>query len=132
MLPTISGEFGIVKDPEIRFSENGGSWATVRCVFKDRKRDAQGQWVDGDPNFINVTISSGAEHFVDSVSKGDSIVLTGRLVIREYEQDGVKRQSPEIRADSIGPSTRWNVAKTPRTLESGGPSLEPEQTAAPF
>lgn len=131
MLPTISGEFGVVKDPEIRFTDNGSAWATVRCVFKDRKRDAQGQWVDGDPNFINVTINTGAEHFCDSVAKGDTIILQGRLVIREYEQDGVKRQSPEIRADSIGPSLRWNTAKTPRMLESGAPR-EPEQAEAPF
>lgn len=131
MLPTISGEFGVVKDPEIRFSDNGNAWATVRCVFKDRKRDAQGQWADGDANFINVTVSNGAENFVNSVAKGDSLVIVGRLVIREYEKDGIKHQSPEIRADSIGPSTRWNEAKTPRAMEFGS-SSEPEQTEAPF
>lgn len=127
MLPTISGEFGVVKDPEIRFSDSG-AWATLRCVFKDRKRDSNGQWTDGDPNFINVTISAGAEHLVESVRKGDSVVIVGRLVIKEYEKDGIKHQSPEIRADAIGPSTRWSQAKTARALEDtpGAPPQEPE------
>lgn len=120
MLPPITGEFGIVADPEIRFSEKGSAWAKLRCVAKDRVRDANGTWSDGDPCFIDVIVNQGAENLIESVVKGDSIVVVGVLKQREYEVDGQKRTSYQIRADAIGVSVRWGTAKTQKALESVG------------
>lgn len=120
MLPPITGEFGIVADPEIRFSEKGSAWAKLRCVAKDRVRDANGTWSDGDPCFIDVIVNQGAENLIESVVKGDSIVVVGALKQREYEVDGQKRTSYQIRADAIGVSVRWGTAKTQKALESVG------------
>lgn len=117
MLPPIAGEFGIVADPEIRFSEKGGAWVKMRCVAKDRVRDANGTWSDGDPCFIDVIVNQGAEHLFDSVVKGDSIIVIGALKQREYEVDGQKRTSYQIRADAVGVSVRWGTAKTQKVLE---------------
>jgi single-strand DNA-binding protein len=118
MLPTISGEFGVVKEPEIKFTEKGAAWAKIRCSAKDRKRDAQGNWTDADPLYINVIVGNGAENLVESVLPGDSIIVTGRLKMREYEIDGQKKQEYQIAADTVGVSMRWNTAKTPRMVES--------------
>ena len=120
MLPIITGEFGVVSDPEIRFSENktSSAWIKIRGVAKDRVRDATGQWSDGDPVFIDIITGLGAENLFESIAKGDTIIVTGKLKQREYEKDGEKRISYEIRADSIGVSTRWNTARTPRALET--------------
>lgn len=120
MLPVITGEFGVVKEPEIKFSEKGGAWAKIRCSAKDRKRDAQGNWTDADPLYINVVVGNGAENLVESVLPGDTITVQGRLKMREYEVDGQKRQEYQIVADVVGVSLRWNAAKTPRMLEQGG------------
>lgn len=120
MLPPITGEFGIVADPEIRFSEKGSAWAKLRCVAKDRVRDANGTWSDADPCFIDVIVNQGAENLIESVVKGDSIVVVGVLKQREYEVDGQKRTSYQIRADAIGVSVRWGTAKTQKALESVG------------
>ena len=117
MLPPICGEFGIVADPEIRFSDKGNAWLKVRCVAKDRVRDAMGQWADGDPVFIDVVVNQGAENLYESVVKGDTIIVVGRLKQREYEVDGQKRTTYQIAADSVGVSVRWGTAKTPRVLE---------------
>lgn len=117
MLPPIAGEFGIVADPEIRFSEKGGAWVKMRCVAKDRVRDANGTWSDGDPCFIDVIVNQGAEHLFDSVVKGDSVLVIGALKQREYEVDGQKRTSYQIRADAVGVSVRWGTAKTQKVLE---------------
>ena len=116
MLPPIAGEFGIVADPEIKFSDNGKAWAKLRCVAKDRVRDANGTWSDGDPCFIDVIVSHGAENLIESVVKGDSILVIGALKQREYEVDGQKRTSYQIRADSVGVSVRWGTAKTQKAL----------------
>ena len=85
MLPMIASEFGVVKEPEIMFGSEGKAWAKVRCVAKDRIRDAMGKWADGDPLFIDVIVNVGAEHLVESVTVGDSIIAIGKLSQRDYE-----------------------------------------------
>jgi single-strand DNA-binding protein len=141
MLPIITGEFGVVGDPEIRFSEKGSAWLKVRGVAKDRVRDANGTWGDGDPLFIDILVNNGAENLYDSIVKGDSIIVTGKLKQREYEHNGEKRVDIQIRAESVGVSTRWNSAKTPKSLESNSGietakeslgAVEIEPTEAPF
>ena len=120
MLPPITGEFGIVKEPEIKFSEKGNAWLKIRVVAKDRVRDSSGTWSDGDPLFIDVIVNQGAEHLYESVAVGDSIIVIGKLKQREYEVDGQKRQAYQISADAVGVSTRWNPAKTPKMLSQSG------------
>ena len=144
MLPIINGEFGVVADPELRFSDKGSAWIKVRGIAKDRVRDNTGNWSDGDPLFIDILHGGqAAEHLFESITKGDTITVTGKLKQREYEKDGEKRTVMEIRADSIGVSVRWTTAKTPKTLEeaSGGGVKAVadalgaeiiEQTEAPF
>ena len=120
MLPAISGEFGVVADPEIRVSEKGNAWAKIRCVAKDRVRDSMGNWSDGDPLFIDVVVSGQqAEHLVDSINKGDSILVNGKLRQRTWEKDGQKQSTVQIAADSVGVSVRWQAAKTQRVDNAG-------------
>ena len=141
MLPFISGEFGVVAEPEIRFSEKGSAWIKIRGIAKDRVRDANGTWGDGDPLFIDIVTGMGAEHLYDSIVKGDTITVTGKLKQRQYEKDGEKRTVMEIRADSVGVSTRWGPAKTQGALDAGSSidtakemlgGVEIEPTEAPF
>lgn len=120
MLPPIAGEFGIVADPEIRFSDKGSAWVKMRCVAKDRVRDANGVWADGDPCFIDVIVNHGAENLYESVVKGDSVLVIGVLKQREYEVDGQKRTSYQIRADSVGVSVRWGTARTQKSIDASG------------
>lgn len=118
MLPMIASEFGVVKEPEIMFGSEGKAWAKVRCVAKDRTRDAMGKWADGDPLFIDVIVNVGAEHLVESVTVGDSIIAIGKLSQREYDKDGVKHSIMQFRAESVGVSVKFGPAKTKRMLES--------------
>lgn len=142
MLPRINGEFGVVSEPEIKFSQNGKAWARVRCVAKDRKRGQNGEWEDGDPLFIDVIVfGKHAENLIESVAKGDSIVVDGKLSPNTWTDDnGNERKDMRIIADEIAVSLRWNPAKTPRMLESSGVTAavaglgasEVESTDAPF
>ena len=120
-LAVVSGEFGVVAEPDFRISEKGNSWVKIRCVAKDRVRDSMGNWSDGDPCFVDVIVSGkSAGHLTESVCKGDSITVTGRLTQREYEVDGQKRSTLYIDADTVGVSLRWGVAPTQRMIESQG------------
>lgn len=113
-LPIIHGEFGIVKEPEIKFSNSGNTWLTIRCVAKDRKRDATGNWTDGDTTFIDVVMfGKNAENLVESVSKGDTINVIGKLVQKSWEDnEGNKRSTYQIVAEQVGVSLRWGPAKS--------------------
>lgn len=118
MLPTVNGEFVIVADPEMRFSTDGKPWAKVRAVAKDRRKNANGEWEDGDTCFIDIIVGGKtAEYLVESAGKGDSIVVQGKLNYRQWESDdGRKNQSYSIRADNIGVSVKFGTAKTSKAI----------------
>ena len=73
----------------------------------------------------NITaFGSLAENFVNSVSKGDTVIVTGRLEQEEFtKKDGTKGKSTKIIAEEIGVSMRWNVwvkDQTERTMAQVG------------
>jgi len=127
MLPTIHGEFGVVAEPDLKFSNNGSAWLKLRGIAKDRVRDASGTWSDGEPLFIDIVCNQGAENLYESIAKGDTVIVSGKLKQREYEKDGDKRTVIEIRADSIGVSVRWGPARTQNAMQAAG--AKPADTA---
>jgi len=129
MLPIISAEFGVVADPEIRFTQAGKAWLKIRGKAADRAKDDSGNWADKDPLFIDIIVGAGAENLAESITKGDSIVVVGKLKMREYEKNGERAVSYQISADSIGPSTRWSAAKTAKVIESKTTAAQAIQTA---
>lgn len=138
-LPIITGEFGVI-GLDLKFSQKGNAWLKIRGIAKDRVRDASGQWSDGDPLFIDIIVNQGSEHLCESVVKGDTVIVTGKLKQREYDVDGQKRTDIQIHADSVGVSTRWAPARTQRSIDSNDvPAAAKalgaeviEQTEAPF
>lgn len=137
MIPTVQGEFGVVMEPELRFSDNGAAWLKVRGAAKDRVYNAEKkEWEDkGDPLYIDILISGkAAENLCESIAIGDSIVVNGKLNQREWEQDGVKRKDFQIRATDVGVSVRFGTAATHR---AGGkaktvPAAADQPVDAPF
>lgn len=138
MLPIITGEFGVVADPEPSFSEKGTAWMRLRVVAKDRVRDANGTWQDGDPLFMNaVVFGKQAEHLTDSIGKGDTVLLTGTLAPNNWtDKEGNERNDVQIKVTEIGVSVRWNRARTPRYEEMNGTAspntAAPQTDEAPF
>jgi single-stranded DNA-binding protein len=55
-LPTVTGEFGVVGTPDLRFSSEGKPWMKIRGVAKSRKRGANGAWTDGESTFIDIIV----------------------------------------------------------------------------
>ena len=110
----ISGEFGVVAEPEVRFNDAGRAWIKVRGVAKDRRRGSNGEWEDGDPCYIDILVGGKqAENLAESVTVGDAIIVTGDLTMREYESDGKKQKAYSIRAKTCGVSVQFTPAKPP-------------------
>jgi len=91
-----------------------------------------GEWRDGDTSFLKVNVWRGqAEHLADSLSKGDRVMVTGRLRQRSWETpEGDKRSVTEIEADEVGASLKWATAKVERTSQRGNGDRTPGRERA--
>lgn len=89
----------VVADPELK--DAGGTPVVNLRVAYNTRRKIDGEWTEVG-NFVNVTVfGKQAENVAKYVSKGREIGVDGRLEIRQYEHEGVKRESVEITADQV-------------------------------
>ena len=93
-----------VTDVSLRTTTTGVSVASFRIASNPRRFDkATNSWIEQETNFLTITAwSQLAENVALSVHKGQSLVVSGKLKVRQW-QDGEKNgTSVEIDAVSIG------------------------------
>ncbi|MDL5160618.1 single-stranded DNA-binding protein [Actinomycetospora termitidis] len=78
--------------------------ANFRMMSNSRKFDqASGSWQDKHTLSVRVNCwRTLAENVRESVTKGDPVVVYGKLFTRDYEVEGVRRTSTEIEASHVG------------------------------
>jgi single-strand DNA-binding protein len=110
----------LVEDPELRFTQSGTAVANLRVAVTQRIQQ-DGQWRDGETSFFRVNVwRAQAEHLADSLSKGDRVMVTGRLRQRSWETaEGEKRSVTELEADEVGASLKFATAKVERQASRG-------------
>jgi single-strand DNA-binding protein len=77
----------------------------VRVAWSSRYVDrVTGEWRDGKTSFANVNCWRRlGSNVVMSMRKGQPVVVTGRLQVREYDdKEGRRRTAVDIEADAIG------------------------------
>jgi single-strand DNA-binding protein len=96
---------GLVDLPELRFTPSGKAVASFRLATKKRIKGASGQWEDGDPLYLSVTVwDRVAENVAETLTrKGQRVTVTGRLEQQWWDsKDGGAKQSKfVIVADSV-------------------------------
>ena len=92
----------LTRDPELRSLPSGMSVCNLRIASNTRRKGASGEWEDKH-NYFSVTVwGAQGENCARFLSKGRPVALDGRLEWREWQgQDGAKRESVEIVADSV-------------------------------
>ena len=92
----------LTRDPELKQLPSGTSVCSLRIAVNTRRKDETGQWADK-PNYFSVSVyGNQAESCSQYLSKGRPVAIDGRLEWREWQaQDGAKRESVEIVADSV-------------------------------
>lgn len=91
--------------PRVRTLAGGAVVADFRIATTPRKQDkATGVWTDLETLWFGVTCWRNlAENCAESLTKGDRVVVTGRLTTRSWVNDkGEERSGLEIDATSVG------------------------------
>ena len=110
-------------DPELRFTPSGAAVANWTVASNPRHFDkATNTWVEDPALFMRCSVwREQAEQVAESLTKGMRVIVTGRLVQREYQtREGEKRTVVELQVDEVGPSLRWASAKVTRVQRQGG------------
>lgn len=78
--------------------------ANFRMATTERRFDrGAGDWVDGETSWVTVVAWRRlATNVVSSVNKGDPVMVSGRLRIREWGEEAGRRTAVEIDARSVG------------------------------
>ncbi len=91
----------ITRDIETRFTQGGLAIAKVGLAVNDRRKNAQGEWVD-EPCYVDVTMfGRTAEIAGEYLSKGSPIFVEGRLKFDTWEKDGHKHSKLSVVCDRL-------------------------------
>jgi single-strand DNA-binding protein len=120
----------IVGDIEQRATRAGGSVAAFRLAVGERRLDKErGEWVDAHTNFYSISVFGelGA-NALRSLRKGERVILSGRLRLREWETETKRGVSADVVADAIGHDLRWGTTRFDRTPKPGAPAEAASQS----
>lgn len=110
----------LTRDPELRFLTSGTALTNLGIAC-NRRYQKNNEWVEDTSFFDCVIWRDQAENVAESLTKGDRVIISGRMEQRTWETDeGDKRSKVEIVVDEIGPSLRWATASPTRQPKKDG------------
>jgi len=90
----------LTRDPETRYTPSGVAVTTVPIAVNTRYK--QGEEIKEETLFINaIVFGKQADNCYQYLTKGQQVLVEGRLRERTWEQDGVKRSRFEVIASSV-------------------------------
>lgn len=130
MSDTITVRGYVATDVRSNTADSGLAIAGFRMCTTERRYDRDaGTWVDGQTNWFSVSLFRQlATNAAFSIHKGDRVVVTGRLKVRQWAtDDGRSGTSVDIDAETVGHDLMWgtasyrrNVQERIETVPSGG------------
>jgi len=114
----------ITRDPELRFTPSGTAVVSFGlAVNRNIQNKKSGEW-QTEVDFFNVTAwYKLAENCAESLSKGDRVLVSGRLSQDSWEdKEGQKRSTVKIIASVVAPSLEFATCKLEKNpkMDSGG------------
>lgn len=129
-LVTISGNIG--NDPTYNTTRSGDPVVNFRVGSSSGYFDKNsGSWVDEGTSWYAVSAFRDlAEHGKASLRRGDPVIVTGSLKIKEWENEGRKGTSADIVASAIGHDLNKGTSAFVRRPKPGA-NAERTRTEAP-
>ena len=110
---------GLVATPPRHIVTSEGLPITsFRLASTQRRFDrSQDKWIDGETNWYTVTtFRQLAIHAAGSIEKGQRVVLSGRLRIRDWENGERTGTTVDIEADALGHDLAWGTSAFTRSI----------------
>jgi len=108
----------VATTPRHLVSADGLPITSFRLASSNRRFDrATMEWVDGETNWYTITsFRTLAINTATSISKGDRIVVSGTLRIRDWDNGERVGTSVELEASNIGHDLAWGTTTFVRTV----------------
>lgn len=115
--------------PESKTLEDGTALASFRLASTPRWFDAKtGTWTDGSTNWYTVVgFRALAASITLCVEVGQPLLVQGRLKVKNWEVQGVKRSTVEIEAVSLGHDLAFGTSRFTRSSNGQRAGGEPAQ-----
>lgn len=109
----------VATTPRHLVTATGMAITSFRIACSTKKFDeVAGKWIEGETNWYTVTAFNAlAVNAQVSIQKGDRIVITGNLKVRDWDNGDRAGTSVEIEADSIGHDLVWGTSKFERVAK---------------
>jgi single-strand DNA-binding protein len=87
------------------------------------------KWVDGETNWFTVTaFRQLAINAAGSISKGERVLVTGKLRVRDWDNGERAGTSVEIEAEALGHDLTWGTSTFMRTVLVREPDPSDEES----
>jgi len=112
----------VATQPSFWTTTSGATKVTMRVAWTPRYIDrSTGDWTDGNTSYVTVICwRKLADNVALCIRKGDPVVVKGRLSVRPYEKDGMRRIVVEVDASSVGHDMSRGAAHFQRTKRAPG------------
>ena len=119
----------VATTPRHLVTQDGLPITSFRLAASLRKYDKQlNRWVDAETNWFTITsFRQLAVNSAVSISKGDRVLVTGRLRVRDWDNGERAGTSVELEAESVGHDLMWGSSTFTRTVNI----RESDQDSAP-
>lgn len=133
MSTTVTFAGNLAEDPELLHTREEKPFVSCRVLVSNRVRNAEDEWVDGEPTAHSVRVyGTAAINLYDSAGRGDRIMVHGLMrtetwTDRDSQQKRIK-QVVEVsnRFGEVGGSFKFAAARIERqrsnTTEQGTPA----------
>lgn len=132
MTDTITLRGLVATTPKHLVTSEGLPITSFRLASTTRRFDrATSSWIDGDTNWYTITaFRQLAVNTQQSIAKGQRIIVTGVLRIRDWEAGERNGTTVEVDADTIGHDLAWGTAAFTRVTAPAEETPAPEAVSA--
>ena len=122
------GNLGV--DPELRYTPNQTAVCTFRIATTDRRKNAEGEWVEQTEWHNITTFGKTAENCNTYLQKGRQVFIEGKIQTRKYQDaEGKDKYFTEVIANTVtfvggkgaGATSGVEVERTPSAKSGGVP-----------
>jgi single-strand DNA-binding protein len=120
----------VATTPRHIVTQDGLEITSFRLASSVRRFDrTDNRWVDSDTNWFTVTsFRTLAVNVATSVSKGDRVIVTGKLRVRDWDNGDRAGTSVELEAETIGHDLTYGNSIFSRTVKPSSHTEVPADT----